>query len=223
MKKYLIALALAVSVVLPAVSLANVPGPDSPDHRLTPGAHFAVGTATICVPGYSARVRNVPESLKDRAYARYGIKRISYAYEVDHLVSLELGGSNAITNVWPEHYDGQWGARSKDRLENKLHALVCAGQLSLASAQRQEAGNWIAAYRRYVTTATPITPPSAPSTPPPAAPVTPPVVSPPPVTPPPVTAPPVGATALCNDGTYSYSAHHQGSCSYHGGVAVFYA
>ncbi|MFI1369315.1 DUF3761 domain-containing protein [Streptomyces griseochromogenes] len=30
------------------------------------------------------------------------------------------------------------------------------------------------------------------------------------------------ATALCNDGTYSYAAHHQGACSYHGGVAVFY-
>lgn len=25
-------------------------------------------------------------------------------------------------------------------------------------------------------------------------------------------------TAICFDGTYSYSAHHQGTCSYHGGV-----
>ncbi|MET7765881.1 DUF3761 domain-containing protein [Streptomyces sp. NPDC005393] len=31
-----------------------------------------------------------------------------------------------------------------------------------------------------------------------------------------------GATAQCNDGTYSYAAHHQGACSHHGGVAVFY-
>lgn len=31
-----------------------------------------------------------------------------------------------------------------------------------------------------------------------------------------------GATALCNDGTYSYAAHHQGACSHHGGVSVFY-
>jgi hypothetical protein len=39
-------------------------------------------------------------------------------------------------------------------------------------------------------------------------------------------APPVddhgGATALCNDGTLSYSAHHQGTCSHHHGVAVWY-
>jgi len=35
-------------------------------------------------------------------------------------------------------------------------------------------------------------------------------------------APPAGATALCNDGTFSYSATHSGTCSHHGGVAVFY-
>ncbi|MFF4361166.1 DUF3761 domain-containing protein [Streptomyces bauhiniae] len=27
---------------------------------------------------------------------------------------------------------------------------------------------------------------------------------------------------MCNDGSYSYAAHHQGACSHHGGVAVFY-
>jgi len=30
---------------------------------------------------------------------------------------------------------------------------------------------------------------------------------------------PAGATALCVDGTYSYSEHASGTCSYHGGVA----
>jgi hypothetical protein len=109
-----------------------------------------VGTASICRTGYSSRVRNVPTSEKDAVYARYSIQRVAYAYEVDHLVSLELGGSNAITNLWPEHYYAPWGARTKDRLENKLHALVCSGSLSLASAQTQEASNWIAAYKRYV-------------------------------------------------------------------------
>ncbi|MFF7157169.1 DUF3761 domain-containing protein [Streptomyces sp. NPDC008139] len=40
------------------------------------------------------------------------------------------------------------------------------------------------------------------------------------------TEPPVndhdGATALCNDGTLSYSQHHRGTCSHHHGVAVWY-
>lgn len=30
---------------------------------------------------------------------------------------------------------------------------------------------------------------------------------------------PGGATAICRDGSYSYSAHHRGTCSHHGGVA----
>ena len=30
---------------------------------------------------------------------------------------------------------------------------------------------------------------------------------------------PAGATALCRDGTYSFSLHHSGSCSHHGGVS----
>jgi hypothetical protein len=34
---------------------------------------------------------------------------------------------------------------------------------------------------------------------------------------------PAGATAKCNDGTFSESAHHSGTCSHHGGVAIFYA
>lgn len=29
---------------------------------------------------------------------------------------------------------------------------------------------------------------------------------------------PAGATAKCRDGTYSFSEHHRGTCSWHGGV-----
>ena len=32
---------------------------------------------------------------------------------------------------------------------------------------------------------------------------------------------PAGATARCRDGTYSFSEHHQGTCSHHGGVAIW--
>ncbi|MFD8205572.1 DUF3761 domain-containing protein [Streptomyces sp. NPDC059695] len=34
---------------------------------------------------------------------------------------------------------------------------------------------------------------------------------------------PAGTTAPCNDGSYSYSAHRRGTCSHHGGVAVWLA
>jgi uncharacterized protein YraI len=32
------------------------------------------------------------------------------------------------------------------------------------------------------------------------------------------TGPPVGATAQCNDGSYSFSTHRRGTCSHHSGV-----
>jgi hypothetical protein len=38
----------------------------------------------------------------------------------------------------------------------------------------------------------------------------------------PVADPNGGATARCKDGSLSFAAHHQGACSRHGGVAIFY-
>ena len=32
---------------------------------------------------------------------------------------------------------------------------------------------------------------------------------------------PAGASAKCRDGTYSFSEHHRGTCSHHGGVAAW--
>ena len=32
---------------------------------------------------------------------------------------------------------------------------------------------------------------------------------------------PAGASAKCRDGTFSFSQHHQGTCSHHGGVAAW--
>ena len=102
------------------------------------------------MPGYASSVRDVPDSLKSAVYSRYDVKWVPYQHEVDHLISLELGGSNDIRNLWPEPYAGRWGARTKDVLENALHELVCSGQLSLRSAQHQEATDWVGAYQRYV-------------------------------------------------------------------------
>ena len=128
---------------------ARVPAVDLPNRRLTPGVALRVGAAQICRPEYASSVRNVPESEKEAVYRRYRVAHVPYAHEVDHLVSLELGGSNDIRNLWPEPYAGRWGARTKDVLENRMHDLVCAGRLGLRFAQRIEARNWVAAYRRY--------------------------------------------------------------------------
>jgi hypothetical protein len=129
---------------------AGVPAVDLPNHRLTPGVALPATAARVCVRGHSASVRDVPQAEKDAVYARYGVVDVPYRHEVDHLVSLEIGGANAIANLWPEPYAGRWGARTKDVLENRLHELVCDGRLGLRRAQRTEAADWVAAYRHYV-------------------------------------------------------------------------
>jgi hypothetical protein len=119
-----------------------------PDPACTPGDIFAQATkAAICTPGYSRSVRDVPVAVKDAVYAAYGIaSHIPGQYEVDHLVSLELGGSNDISNLWPEAAAPKPGFHEKDEVENTLHDQVCAGQIDLPTAQREIATNWLAVY-----------------------------------------------------------------------------
>jgi hypothetical protein len=61
-------------------------------------------------------VRDVSESDKDAVYAEYRIDRVAYQYEVDHIISLELCGSNSTRNLFPEQCSGRWGAHTKDRI-----------------------------------------------------------------------------------------------------------
>ena len=122
-----------------------------PDSRMTPGDVLDVTASDVCVSGYSGKVRDVPEAVKKQAYAEYGItSHQPKEYEVDHLISLELGGSNSLKNLWPESYETQpWNAHVKDKLENHLHKLICEGKIDIKTAQREIATDWIAAYKKY--------------------------------------------------------------------------
>ncbi len=119
------------------------------DPDCTPGAIFPDATAAqICVPGYSSKVRNVPDSVKNKAYAEYGIASHQPGeYEVDHLISLELGGSNDIANLWPEPASPVPGFHEKDQVENYLHDQVCSGAISLQDAQSMIAHDWLSVYQ----------------------------------------------------------------------------
>lgn len=123
-----------------------------PDRRCSPGAYSSGLTRSVlCAPGFSTEtIRNVPESEKHAVEVEYGLAPRAYGHtlEIDHIVSLELGGSNDIANLFPERASPAPGYRVKDRLENRLHALVCAGRISLRSAQRQIAANWIRLYAK---------------------------------------------------------------------------
>ena len=127
------------------------PDPIRPDSNMTPGVFISDATVDkICVSGYSSKVRHVTDGQKNEVFKEYNIKRDGANYEVDHLISLELGGSNDTKNLWPQSYHGTWNARIKDGLENKLHELVCNGKVSLRDAQYDISHDWIKAYCKYM-------------------------------------------------------------------------
>lgn len=126
--------------------------PIKPDPKMTPGETLTADTVLICSPGYAKSVRDVPSSEKRMVYHLYGIdNRDPGEFEVDHLVSLELGGSNSIRNLWPQSFlTHPLNAHVKDVLENKLHDLVCSGRVSIHDAQKDIATDWVSAYEKYV-------------------------------------------------------------------------
>jgi hypothetical protein len=132
------------AVLTGARAAAPVPaGVPMPNPSLTPGEAFKGVTAQqVCTPGYAARVRAVSEATKRIVFRRYGITNpVPGTFEIDHLISLELGGDNSLRNLWPQPYAGPAGAHQKDGLEDYLHVQVCAGRLALAAAQREIATN----------------------------------------------------------------------------------
>ncbi len=121
-----------------------------PDPRCTPGAVDPVVTqgnlrSTICQPGYTKTVRpSASQTNKFKfevAYPAYGDPH-SKKTELDHLVSLELGGANDAANLWPETPPTP---NPKDKVENALHAAVCDGRVKLAAAQNAIASDWTTA------------------------------------------------------------------------------
>lgn len=128
-----------------------------PDRQCSPGAYYSGLTkSVICAAGFTTSAyRNVPTSEKHMVEQEYGMTPSSYgsSLEIDHLVSLELGGSNDIANLFPERASPAPGYHVKDKLENKLHQMVCAGKIALRAAQQQIASNWETLYKKVYGTA----------------------------------------------------------------------
>jgi hypothetical protein len=154
-------LRLGVLVVALLVALVGdaASARDLPDRTMTPGVRNPDVASnnirrTICKSGWTTTIRP-PTSFTNRLKMKQ-IKQYGYAdrklrsYEEDHLISLQLGGHPTDPrNLWPQAYKGRCGARVKDVIETKLKRMVCAGQISLRTAQRMIATNWVAAYKKY--------------------------------------------------------------------------
>lgn len=120
-----------------------------PDPACTPGAIETTDLSVICGQSTKAR-RDVASAVHRAAFEEYGLPYppARDAYEVDHLISLELGGDNSLANLWPEAAAPLPGFHQKDAVENYLHREVCAGRMKLEDAQHAIATDWLAVYGR---------------------------------------------------------------------------
>jgi hypothetical protein len=131
-----------------------------PDLTITPGVVACTSKEAVCNTKWGKDKRHVTAGMKREVFALYGLSgnddkscrldRHGRRFEIDHAVSRELCGADAVKNLWPQCYSGKWNAVMKDRLENRLHREVCRGAISLEAAQREiSLEDWRVAYRKY--------------------------------------------------------------------------
>ena len=161
--RYELLISVALIGLLPiAPSFAVTSSNGLPDPRLTPGAlnpavtQASIGS-TICVAGWTKTVRpkasytNALKLKQLKSGYNFGGDVNPRDYEEDHLVPLEIGGAPADPkNLWPEPRSIVRGASVKDKLENKLHLMICGGLITLKDARKIFQNNWELGYQKYI-------------------------------------------------------------------------
>lgn len=110
---------------------------------------------TICVSGYTKTVRpstSFTNAMKKRLMLADGLDYDTERanYELDHIIPLALGGHpRNPQNLVLQDWEGDDGAKRKDRLEVKLQCLVCSGELPLEIAQDIIWKDWKTADTKY--------------------------------------------------------------------------
>lgn len=149
--------AIVTFAMLYAFGVIGVAGAgELPDLDLTPGVAAPMTMRKLCHTKWGKDARKVTAAMKREVFASYGLTgnldrscKSKRHFEVDHLISRELGGADDVRNLWPQCYGGEWSAVAKDRVENRLHKEVCAGRLTLAAAQKEIRADWRIPFRRY--------------------------------------------------------------------------
>jgi hypothetical protein len=91
---------------------------------------------------YSKAVRHTSGELKAMIYREYRLDKSEGHFEVDHLISLELGGVDVAENLWSQSYDtAPWNAHTKDKLEDRLRAVPAGCRWSRRSARLPRTGS----------------------------------------------------------------------------------
>lgn len=127
-----------------------------PAEALNPDVRQETIKQTICVPGYTASVRpstTYTNGVKLKLMREQSVPATeATSFELDHRVPLALGGHpRNLKNLTLQHWEGEDGAKKKDRLERALQRLVCASKVLLDDARRAIYFDWQAAYQIYLT------------------------------------------------------------------------
>lgn len=121
-----------------------------PDPHVTPGLVRTTSTSDVCSGGSTKQYRDTTAAMKRQVYFEYSAEPrkgiCTGGCEVDHLISLELGGADDVANLWPQPSQPKPGFHEKDALENYLHKQVCSGKMALIDAQAVIRTDWYAAY-----------------------------------------------------------------------------
>jgi hypothetical protein len=128
-----------------------------PDPDCTPGAvNPTLKLSVLKRPTFrTACERNKATSANEKngTYDWYGVGHpadntgLTQTCELDHLISIEIGGADTLDNIWPEcgpagvKLDARF-FKQKDEVENYLAAQVRAGAMKLSDVQSGIARNW---------------------------------------------------------------------------------
>lgn len=129
--------ALVVSATIAAAQDPLVPNP-----KLTPGK--------VAVTEKDRGGVNV--AMEQKVFARYKLPwQRRPQFKIDHLIPLELGGADAIENLWPQRTGVRpYGSDRKELLTEVLLAKVRAGKMTLGQAQEEISHDWIDAFIDHV-------------------------------------------------------------------------
>lgn len=106
----------------------------------TPSDVQSLSKEDICQRQWRTDRRHVTDAMKRTVLERTGLHWVDRAhYEIDHIIPRELGGADTLANLQAQccidkgRISGP--AHQKDVIENRLHKLLCAGDVTLAEAQ----------------------------------------------------------------------------------------
>jgi len=138
-------LVLALTLPLPAFA-QGVPG------AINPNVTQANVQTTICVKSWTKTMRppvSVTNAIKRELLAEAGGGNV-WEFELDHVIPLDLGGAPLDRkNLQLQAWGGSCNARQKDALEVKLSRMVCAGEMTLETAQDEISFDWREAYELH--------------------------------------------------------------------------